>query len=444
MKDLWNWSNANRPASLIAVFFASVLFGYTIDWLLGGHLYRRVFYPDFTSPAGARAWSAIIYTVIFIFGIPTAFLLWVWRDRNVRDQLIEKKNEVKNQRLQLDVLRKQVDVQGGQIEHQAKQLEIQSDQLENQRKDIFLKEFQEVRKVAAGLFDIEGAEGAKIQLQIAAMHQLRGFLQEEYPSTFRRASFELLLAGHAHAVTSSTENVKPSSLSHFSLQDYPTKNFDTVSIERTKIIRDDAKIIFSMGFSLQGRKFDFINFSNLNFSSLNFSGSSFFGADLGYAKLVNCWISRSDFTGTYLRQAKLNGLRGYSGKFHNAHAQESNWQGSELSSPDFTQADLKGAIFDECTFANAKFKNSNLAGASFKGANMKEALFVGADLTDLKIDDKTDLDGSKFDDETVFSSDWKTLSEAAKADYRCRWRDRGMRHVDDIASESASDGAAPF
>lgn len=53
---------------------------------------------------------------------------------------------------------------------------------------------------AAGAFDDKLPVEAREQLQIAALHQLRGFLRGEYGDAFQRPAFELLLAGHASAM----------------------------------------------------------------------------------------------------------------------------------------------------------------------------------------------------------------------------------------------------
>lgn len=437
MKKIGKWINENRPLFLVAVFVFSLLIGLAIDWLFGAHLYTRVFYPDLSSSAGARAWSAVIYTVIVIFGIPSAFLLWVWRDRNVRDQLVEKQNEVKNQGLQLEVLKKQVDVQGRQIE-------LQSEQIENQRKDIFLKEFQEVRKVAAGLFEIDGDESAKVQLQIAAMHQLRGFLQEEYPSTFRRAAFELLLAGHTQASQTVDVRQDDKQNSYWALTEMFEKQTNAVSKERAKILRDEAALLFNLGFPLQGRRLDFLDLTKANFRAKSLSGTSFRGSDLRAVDFESSTNASSDFSGAYLREVNMTDMGGFSAKFVKVVAPQSCFRKAQLAWGEFKGATLTNANFSgsECKFA--KFLNADLDGANLSGADFGRAQFHGANLANVTVEKTADFKNAVFDSETEFADDWASLTESAKADYRSRWRDRGMQHVDDLKSGNDELDDSPF
>ncbi|MGJ3648964.1 hypothetical protein ACLB0R_10885 [Sphingomonas sp. GlSt437] len=66
--------------------------------------------------------------------------------------------------------------------------------LANQRKDINLKEFQEIQMRAAGALDEKLPAKARETLQIAAIHQLRPFLKGEYGDSFRRPAWEFMRA----------------------------------------------------------------------------------------------------------------------------------------------------------------------------------------------------------------------------------------------------------
>ncbi|RUA07309.1 MAG: hypothetical protein DSY43_00025, partial [Gammaproteobacteria bacterium] len=71
-------------------------------------------------------------------------------------------------------------------------------ELENARKDINLKEFQQLQRWATG--NIEGDEDNadnKIALQISALHSLRGYLKGEYGESFRRGAYEIFRASLA-------------------------------------------------------------------------------------------------------------------------------------------------------------------------------------------------------------------------------------------------------
>lgn len=437
MNSVEEWADKNRSVALFTVSLSSIGLIWLTDWMLGGHLYRLIFYPDFSTAGIARGWSAVSYTIILLAGLPSAFLLWVWRDRNVRDQLAEKRNEIMNQRDELEILKAQVDTQSSQLKNQTRELEIQSEQLTaqkeqiaNQRKEISLKEFQEVQRVAAGLFDVDGPESAKVQLQIAAMHQLRGFLEDEYPLTFRRAAFELLLAGHSSAVVGLIEDDDDSEIRWYEAVGSFPNRADTVSVERAKIIRDDANLIVRSRFPLQGRRFDFLMFRGIDAQNLNFTSSSF----------VGCSLRGGNVSGTRLVSAKLVAVDAGSSVMRDAHLQSAEFRNSLLSKADlrgvrgrwckFDNSYLSNANLQDADFSAASFRNANLQDANLSHSQLTDADFRGANLEGVTID-KANFEGSKFDDQTRFAKDWSGLAENAKADYRSQWRDRGMKHIDD-------------
>jgi len=91
-------------------------------------------------------------TALILFGAPIAFILWTFRDFNVQATL------------------------------------------ENQRKDINLKEFQEIQMRAAGALAENLPDEARQTMQVAAIHQLLPFLCGDYGASFRRPAWEVLKA----------------------------------------------------------------------------------------------------------------------------------------------------------------------------------------------------------------------------------------------------------
>lgn len=445
MTKLESWLDENRPLSLILTFLGTVACLASADWILGANVFDFIFFQDFKGTNSARAWSAVTYTLIVITGLPTAFLLWYWRDRNVRDQLEEKKNEVSNQRQQIELLKLQVETQGKQVENQSGELAIQSDQLAvqreqilNQRKETSLKEFQEVQKLAAGLFEIEGSEAAKTQLQIAAMHQLRGFLQNEFSPTFRRAAFELLLAGHTSSISLVEAEAEIESISWYSAKSTFEKNVDTVAIERAKILRDDASVLIESEFSLQGRRLDFLDLSELYAGKKNFRSCSFAG----------CKLQKSDFSSAILIGARFFGAEADDSKFENAHAGRAVFKNADLRRAKLDGIRARWSNFDSATLIRSSLKNGNFQEANFEGTTLNnanlsssdfsKANFCGADLRGVEVDEAI-FEDCTFDDKTQFADEWAVLAENAKADYRSRWRDRGMRHVNDQSDKDNDD-----
>ena len=177
----WRWK-ADRPYRLIVFallplvtvailerLLAADELGWLRDWVKDSAIYGPLFFPE----AATVEWKDRLQAILVLLGLPVALCLWYWRDRNVRDQ----------------------------IEEQRKQVIEQQRQVGNQNRAFNLTEFQEVQMRAAGALDEKLPPEAREQLQIAALHQLRGFLRGEYGESFRRPAFELLLAGHAEAVT---------------------------------------------------------------------------------------------------------------------------------------------------------------------------------------------------------------------------------------------------
>ena len=116
MKDLRtkldDWTNQHRPTALLGVVAFTVAAVGLLNWASGSDLFRQFFFPEhcdtkFPAKCDPLEWKELFQAAALVLGLPVAFLLWQWRDRNVRDQI------------------------------------------ENARKDTNLKEFQEVQLHAA-------------------------------------------------------------------------------------------------------------------------------------------------------------------------------------------------------------------------------------------------------------------------------------------------------
>ncbi len=84
---------------------------------------------------------------------------------------------------------------------------------------------------------------------------------------------------------------------------------------------------------------------DLDMRGIDLSGVCFDGADLEFAKLAECNLSRASFRGTVLRQASL-------------------WH-----------ADCKDACFDGANLEEADFDFADLDGATFRDAKVRKAIF---------------------------------------------------------------------
>lgn len=355
-KKLDEWTNQHRPLALLGASALLLIFVAITDFVIGAKLFEQLFYPKRETVADVRFWSALVYSLAFALGLPIAFLLWHWRDRNVRDQI------------------------------------------ENSRKDINLKEFLEVQKQAAGSFGDDVPPEAREQLQIAALHQLRGFLRGEYGQGFQRPAFELLMAGHASAMKKlGTANVLAWVKGTYQFRaisnevqtalDKLRQRLDPVMSERISVISVAWPDIRHLGFPLAGRNFDLLRLNGQDLSRLDMRSSSFIGTDASHANLTYAILHQSVFVGANLVGsdcakaelvfARFDGARMGLAKFKGAQLSRAKLCGSELDGVDLhdanlEQTDFRGAVIDglqldpdDPPYVNPKFL-ANAIGAAAK------------------------------------------------------------------------------
>jgi uncharacterized protein YjbI with pentapeptide repeats len=263
-----DWTNRNRPRTLLATVALTIAVIALVNWAAGTDLFRQFFFPQLCDPKSPHncdplEWKELFQAAVLVLGLPVAFLLWHWRDRNVRDQI------------------------------------------ENARKDTNLKEFQEVQLRSVGIMPEACPASAKRALQIAALHQLRSFVKGDYAKELALPSFELYCALLAEPLQ---KNAKAEGL--------PKPIFDTLR----NIVNLEWKAFFLSGFPLENRCFDNVSFcANWDLSGLNFFGSTFREAEFVGVRLVQTSFSRCDFENTRfdfcnldkagLYQASLRGVR---------------------------------------------------------------------------------------------------------------------------------------
>ena len=198
-----------------------------------------------------KEWRAKPSSFLLFVGVPIAFVLWAFRDYNARATI------------------------------------------NNQRKDVNLKQFAEVQQRASGVFDEKLPAEARMQSQIAALHQLPGFMRGDFGTDFRRPAFELLLAGHAAAMERiglakaidewRATNPEPSTMEDALNQAYEdvAKRLTVVDRARMDIIGSEWVAIFRGDFPLHNRNFDRIDLpKSALLDNLNLANSSLRGASL--------------------------------------------------------------------------------------------------------------------------------------------------------------------
>lgn len=368
------WTNLNRPTALLGVVgltLTSVVFA---NWVTGEDLFQQLFYPKRDTVADVRFWSALIYALGLALSLPVAFLLWHWRDRNVRDQI------------------------------------------DNARKDINLKEFQEVQLRAAGALDEKLPNEAREQLQIAALHQIRSFLRGEYGLSFKLPAMELILSGHAAAIHRVGVPEVQRQIGHpATVCDYTILSeaasairakLAPVDFERMAIIREEFDHIFCSGSKLQSRRFDLIDFSYKIFPpEIDLDRSQFFGCDFSWSEMTDICLSRS-------------------------HIEAADFHMTILAESDFRWAHLQGAFFYD-----ASLENTNLYMARLEGTLLANTNLFGAHLRHALFSDNTALPDSMFDDETSFGNDdsalnWENYTDDEKDVLRAPWVALGAVHAD--------------
>ena len=383
MLKIKQWiTSLDRPWQLVGTVTMTIAVLGSVNWLTGAGLYEKLLFPMLSTTPEVQAWSALVYAAVFTLGLPVAFLLWHWRDRNVRDQI------------------------------------------ENARKDINLKEFQEVQLRAAGALDEKLPEEARQQLQIAALHQLRGFLRGEYGESFRRPAFELLLAGHVAAMIeidslavrsqfiASIESRDETDLTAASEAMHSRLN--AVMLERMLVISEETKTIFLSGFPLSGRNFDLLKLNiPLGHNGLDLTECSFFQSDLS----ESC-LDRVDFKGAFLVCANLS---------------DSSLAYADFSWANLIDASLGGSELYRASFCGAHMQNALLTRSRLSDSHFDFAYLQGATLGDSAGLGHADFTGAIFDDDTKM----EILSSEMTDDEIAFLRSLGARHVNDLTSNHA-------
>ena len=356
------------------------------------------------------AWKELIQPILLFIGLPSAFILWAFRDYNA------------------------------------------SAALENQRKDINLKEFQEIQLRAAGALDEKLPAKARETLQVAAIHQLRPFLRGEYGSSFRRPAWELLKAllatsaeesgytairewvirgGFPEIEGESAEERAERNVAEIKVKIRAVRP-DAIAIAAQTLITEDAQHLFRRDLPLENGRYDGVNLSGALLAKADLTDSSFVqtrfnGAHLESARL--CWahLEGATLTNAHLENANLEGTHLEGAFLLGVHLEEAFLFGTHLEG-----AVLRGAHMECASIYGANLEWADLESANLEGTYCYAVSFEGAILSGVNLNDETVLEDALFDDHTRFADDWDTLTEAEREAARQPWRDRGMIHVDEV------------
>lgn len=345
-----DWIDRHRPWSLLATVLATVATVALINWGTGSDLFRQFFYPKQCVPSSPKTcdpleWKELFQATILVLGLPVAFMLWHWRDRNVRDQI------------------------------------------DAQRKDINLQEFQEVQLRAVGIAGNETPNESKHILQVAALHQLRGFLKGDFGPAFKRPAFETYsaLLSRSNALEWDAGDDDESYL--------PNEIFKAVRA----IVYEDWKWFFwedydrKKGWPLSGRSFHHISLPvDADLTGLDLSRVNFYESHLNNVTFdeATCW--EANFSKCSMRCSSLVMASFEEGKFDGADLAGAKAQGSDMSGTSLKGTKFHGASFARASFFKANGSDCEFVNVGLEESNFNDSHFVGVDFQNSR------LKGSKF------------------------------------------------
>lgn len=453
IKKLKNWiTSLDRPWQLIGIISLTFITIAVINGITNAGLYHYLFYPELETTPQVQAWSARVYAAIFILSLPVAFLIWYWRDRNVRDQI------------------------------------------ENARKDTNLKEFNDIQLRLAGAIDDNVSEKSKIALQNAALFQMSSFLAGDRGHEFIRTAFEAIRAkfdsdfeeAYTKKFKRNTQNIEKiyrkclekisssqkinnllfkitiifrhelrfikeeyrknpyTRMNHQFFYEnydllYQNNFFKNINISlftiKKNLYKKNLIGIKAIGATFFDNEIFDVNFEDANLLGAYFHNSSiencnFFVAKLDSSKFYNAEIVNCDFSAAMLRGLQLNYIDSLTQKVRYSKFVNCKFIGADLAATNFGEQDFTNADFSNANLINSNFGKCVVDGADFTNCDMR-----GAYMTRINPQDLKSCKGAIFDNRTSFhpsgpegGSGWthEQLNEI-----RDLWRSCGARHIDD-------------
>lgn len=319
-----------------------------------------------SSDGAALSWREIVQLFVLFIGLPVAYIVWIFRDSNARIEINLKK------------------------------------------KEISLKEFQDIQLRVAGAIDKSFPESSRYQLQAAALHQIEGFIKGDFGADFRKSAFELLTASPS-GISDSIErdplefektfpNPVYSSISSWCNDFKKRKNKDLhfVARIRSSVISQSLEACHRSGVELAGRNFSFIiipdrsllaksNFSSSELSVCTARYGHFEKCDFSSAwafslTLYDCSIEASNFSGFRGIFCSFDASRFQISSFRSSKFVVSSFRGSDLRAADCRGASLRLCDFESSDLSFCNFYQSNIYGSRFNLCTVVSVNFFGADL----------------------------------------------------------------
>jgi hypothetical protein len=338
---IWRWlDEKNRPLTLALVVVMTAMMAYLADRALtGGALYQRFLFPPAQRPDSAGPeWKDLFQALLVVLGLPMALLLWHWRDRNVHHQI------------------------------------------ENQRKDTNLREFQELQLRAAGSTAGSLADRASETIQIAALHQLRGYLRGDYGESFVRPTFELLCVLLSADKGSQSEAAAAASTN-------PTVTQGIFTCVRD-IVFEEHKAFFRREFPFSGRKLKSLRIANgadlsdFTFERVDFSGSHFSSSIISSAVFEKCDLRDARFRDVSIINSRFNHCKIENVEFDLCPIRNSNISLTSLVKTNFFDCSIFGTNFSHILMDRVDFRGTRFFSASFFNLRGKDVSLKGCEWDD--------------------------------------------------------------
>lgn len=336
--------------------------------------------------------KGLAYPLLVIAGLPVLFFLWAFRDANAREKLA------------------------------------------NDRKDVNLKEFQELQSRAAGLFSPELPSAAVESLQIASIYQLAGFLRGEYGQSFQRPTFEALrVLARQFSIRNGSQPLmdRIERAKKVYERRYRNKSIDPIKASRFLMsvrrsareidqgashsppVRVLALNVKSYNESVPLIKIQMYRFvsSKINWSSVIFTEATFVNSHFAYSRFEKSMIQKSNFYISSIVLCNFDYSFTFSTTFLGCNIQRVLARRAQFQSCRFVQSmisnsDFRFTDFEQCDFRHAQLRKVDLRGAILKeakmsGASLNEVDFRGCDLRAIDPNTIASALGSRMDNATL-------------------------------------------
>jgi len=154
-----------------------------------------------------------------------------------------------------------------------------------------------------------------------------------------------------------------------------------------------------------GAKLPQANFCDANLKEASFAQAELVSADFGGSSAVSINMEKAELTN--LRAGEKANFTG--GKFREAKAPKSIWEGALLDRADFSCAVLTGATFEDASLRETRFDRADLTQANFEDASAHRALLTNANLLRASFN-RANLTDARLDNSNLYeASFWETV-----------------------------------